>query len=100
MAKYNWSAWDFHVPGEIRDNFDDYRSDDTCPDASNTETPTPINSLSAEDEQIRTRYRPVYYPPGSTEDTSQEKSPPRIDSFNIYSTIQTEVFIFGNQQGL
>lgn len=98
MAKYNWSAWDYHVPGEIRDNFDDYRSDDTCPEENVTRVPA--NSLSAEGEKIRNKYRPVYYSPGSTEDLDQEKAPPRIDSFNIYSTIQTEVFIYGNQQGL
>ena len=95
--KYNWSGWDSDVPGAIKDNFDDYRTDDTCPDINDINTPPATTNKIADDLAAREKYRFGYYLPGSQEDLSKPRAAPRIESANIVHTIQLEVFIRGNR---
>jgi hypothetical protein len=95
-TKYNWSGWDSSVPGAIKDNFDDFRTDDTCPDVNSTTPPTTGGSTAlADDLAERNKYRYGYYLPGSDEDMSKPRAAPRIESINIVHSIQLEVFIRG-----
>jgi hypothetical protein len=96
-TKYNWSAWDSDVPGAIKDNFDDYRTDDTCKDVNDTtNAPTSgaVDKLAA-DLAERNKYRFKYYLPGSPEDLSSPRAAPRIETANIVHTVQLEVYIRG-----
>lgn len=94
--KYNWAAWDNDVPGAIRDNFDDYRVDDVCPDVNNTNT-GPTKDYLAEDLVARDTFRFHYYLPGSAEDLVRPRDVPRIESTNIVHTTQLTVFLRGSR---
>jgi hypothetical protein len=86
--KYNWDSWD---------NLDDYRTDDTCPDINDVETPATTGGVSLLEQDLaeRNRYRYGYYLPGSPEDLAKPRATPRIESINILHTIEMQVFIRG-----
>jgi hypothetical protein len=83
-TKYNWDSWE---------NFDDFRTDDTCPDVNSTTTPPTTGASSAmiADLAERNKYRYGYYLPGSPEDLAKPRVQPRIESVEINHTINLVV---------
>ena len=95
--RYDWSAWDSDVPGAIFDNFDDYRTDDVCPDINSISGTPKAFDYNALDLIARDKFRFIYYPPKSPYDESLPHVEPRIESVNIVPTILVEVFMRGKQ---
>jgi hypothetical protein len=83
--KYNWDKWD---------NFDDFRTDDTCPDIMDSTTPptTGGSTTAPVDDGIRFDY----YLPGSAEDMALPRVSPRIESVEIVHTIHLVVRTWPN----
>jgi hypothetical protein len=87
MAKrFDWSGWD---------NFDDYRTDDECPELGEPDPAPPQDPSDAAlaDEAERSKYRPGWYAPGSEEDLAKPNACPRIESVVMSHSILINSYI-------